>query len=142
MKDKPFELNDRVYDMFFGWGIVTETSKSDGFKNIAQPFKYNVKFDNGEEYLYDINGKQIASQCPTLFFEEPKSTVGNGINFYPTEFHLNKTKKNGFDYFEIIGSMFIDGQEIKQKTHFESFDLDYLKFMFLRITKSLENIKE
>lgn len=69
MKDKPFELNDRVYDMFFGWGIVTETSKSDGFKNIAQPFKYNVKFDNGEEYLYDINGKQIASQCPTLFLK-------------------------------------------------------------------------
>ena len=141
MKDKPFELNDRVYDVFFGWGIVTETSKSDEFKNIAQPFKYNVKFDNGKEYIYDINGKQIAAQSPTLFFEETDSSEKTH-HFYPTEFHLNKTKKNGFDYFEIVGSMFIDGNEVKQKTNFESFDLDYLKFMFLRITKSLENVKE
>ena len=141
MKDKPFELSDRVYDTVFGWGSITNTEKPDRFKDYPQPFKYEVKFDSGEDMLYDINGKKIAAQSPTLFFKEPESSEKTH-HFYPTEFHLNKTKKNGFDCFEIVGSMFIDGNEVKQKTNFESFDLDYLKFMFLRITKSLENVKE
>jgi hypothetical protein len=52
-----FKVGDRVYDIVWGWGIVTVTNRS-----------VEVKFDSGIYQSYKKDGRYAESSKPTLSF--------------------------------------------------------------------------
>jgi|GEM_PF-4916538 len=125
---KPFELNDRVYDLALGYGTVTSTTKPEQWQKSTAPFrhKYEVTFESGAKNIYDVNGGEMLYTTQTLFYENPDIEKPES-EFTPFVFELVKTKKNGFDYFEIWGKTQYGKHIVKQKTGLESFDMDDLR---------------